>query len=70
MKINQIFQIIKHKFFMIQLIISIAGSENDETFEYAPLEFDPAYLPLEKWTRNHPKEQVLGNPQDGVTTRA
>ena len=39
-------------------------------FEDAPLDFDPAYPPLEKWTRNHPKEQVLGDPQDGVLTRA
>ena len=39
-------------------------------FEDAPLDFDPAYPPLEKWTRNHPKEQALGNLQDSVLTRA
>ncbi|CAI9294101.1 unnamed protein product [Lactuca saligna] len=36
---------------------SNAGSEYDEIFEYAPLEFDPAYRPMEKWTRDHPKDQ-------------
>ena len=50
--------------------ISVAGTENEEMYEDAPLEFDPAYPPLEKWTKNHPKEQVIGNPQDGVLTRA
>ena len=39
-------------------------------FEDAPLEFDPNFPPLEKWTRNHPKEQVIGNLQEGVLTRA
>ena len=34
------------------------------------MDFDPTYPPLEKWTRNHPKEQVIGNQQDGVLTRA
>ena len=41
---------------------SVAGSENEEIYEDAPLDFDPTYPPLEKWTRNHPKEQVIGNP--------
>ncbi|CAI9261149.1 unnamed protein product [Lactuca saligna] len=49
---------------------SNAGSEYDEIFEDAPLEFDPAYPPMEKWTRDHPKDQVIGNPQEGVLTRA
>ncbi|XP_052625954.1 uncharacterized protein LOC128132971 [Lactuca sativa] len=49
---------------------SINGSENDAMFEDAPLDFDPDYPPLEKWTRNHPKEQILGDPQAGVLTRA
>ena len=39
-------------------------------FEDAPLEFDLAYPPLDKWTRNHLKEQVLGDPQAGVLIRA
>ena len=50
--------------------MSVASTENEEMYEDAPLEFDPAYPPLEKWTKNHPKEQVIGNPQDGVLTRA
>ena len=49
---------------------SVTGSENEDMYEDAPLEFNPNFPPLEKWTRNHPKEQVIGNPQDGVLTRA
>ena len=49
--------------------ISITGSKNDEMYEDEPLDFDPTYPPLEKRTKNHPKEQVIGNPQDGVLTR-
>ncbi|CAI9294570.1 unnamed protein product [Lactuca saligna] len=36
---------------------SNAGSENDEIYKDAPLEFDLAYPPMEKWTRDHPKDQ-------------
>ena len=46
------------------------GSEPDNMFEDAPLYFDPAYPPLDKWKRNHPKEQVIGDPQAGVLTSA
>ena len=49
---------------------SIAGSEHDEIFEDAPLDFDPAYPPMEKWTRDDPKDHLIGNPQEGVMTRA
>ena len=51
-------------------IFSVAGFENKDMYEDAPLEFNPDFPQLEKWTRNHPKEQVIGNPQDGVLTRA
>ncbi|XP_052619531.1 uncharacterized protein LOC111895070 [Lactuca sativa] len=50
--------------------ISVAETKNEEVYEDAPLDFDPTYPPLEKWTKSHPKEQVIGNPQDGVLTRA
>ncbi|XP_052621036.1 uncharacterized protein LOC111901200 [Lactuca sativa] len=46
------------------------GLEPDDMFEDAPLDFNPSYPPLDKWTRNHPKEQVLGDPQAGVETRS
>ena len=51
-------------------IADLHSTENDETFEDAPLDFDPAYPPMDKWTRNHPHEQILDDPQVGVLTRA
>ncbi|XP_042758459.1 uncharacterized protein LOC111908400 isoform X2 [Lactuca sativa] len=45
------------------------GSEIEEMFEDAPLDFDPTYPPMDRWTRIHPKE-LLGDPHDGVLTRA
>ena len=50
--------------------ISINGSETDVMFEDALLDFDHNYPPLDKWTRNHPKDQILGDPQAGIMTRA
>lgn len=50
--------------------ISINGSEIDVMFEDALLDFDLNYPPLDKWTRNHPKDQILGDPQAGIMTRA
>ncbi|XP_052625667.1 uncharacterized protein LOC111890076 [Lactuca sativa] len=50
--------------------ISIAETENEEVYEDTPLDFDPAYPPMEKWTKSHPKEYIIGNPQEGVLTRA
>ena len=52
--------------------ISIAGegSKADDIFEDVPLVFDPAYPPMDKQTRDHQKEQVVGNPNSGVLTRA
>lgn len=38
-------------------------SETDGIFEDAPLHFDHAYPLMDRWTRNQPKEQVLGDPQ-------
>ncbi|CAI9299943.1 unnamed protein product [Lactuca saligna] len=37
--------------------ISVVETENDEVYEDAPLNFDRAYPPMEKWTKSHPKEQ-------------
>lgn len=51
-------------------IISIDGSENKEMFKDAPLDFDPAYPPMDKWIKSHPKEQVIGDPLEGVLNRA
>ncbi|XP_052625604.1 uncharacterized protein LOC128132724 [Lactuca sativa] len=53
-----------------QITLQGEGSETDEMFEDAPLDFDPAYPPMEIWTQNHPREQVLSDPQVGVLTRA
>lgn len=47
-----------------------AGSKVDEIFKYASLDFDPAYPPMDKWTCCHPMEHILGDPHDGVMTRA
>ncbi|CAI9293888.1 unnamed protein product [Lactuca saligna] len=44
---------------------SNAGLENDEIYEDAPLEFDPAYPPMEKRTRDHPKDQIMMMIQRG-----
>ena len=46
------------------------GSEAEDVFEDAPLDIDLAYPPLDKWTCNHPKEQVLGDSHVGVLIRA
>ncbi|XP_052622721.1 uncharacterized protein LOC128128007 [Lactuca sativa] len=47
----------------------IMGLENEDLYDDAHLNFDPSYPPLEKRIRDHPKEQVIGNPQIGVLTR-
>ncbi|CAI9269251.1 unnamed protein product [Lactuca saligna] len=44
-------------------------SKEDEVIEDACLDFEPTYPLLDKWTHNHPKEHVLGDPQAGVLTR-
>lgn len=44
------------------------GSETNEIFEDGPLDFDPVYPQMDKWTRSHPKEQVLCDPHVGVMT--
>ncbi|KAL7582803.1 hypothetical protein Lser_V15G42497 [Lactuca serriola] len=54
----------------LNLNVGGEGFEPDDMFEDAPLDFDPAYPPLYRWKGNHPKEQVLGDPQAGVLTRA
>lgn len=52
--------------------ISIAEelSNAEEIFEEAYLDFDPLYPLLEKWTSDHPREQILRNPKSGVLIRA
>lgn len=44
--------------------------ETDEDFEDAPLDFDPTYPPMDKWTRSHPQEHILGDPQAVLLTRS
>ena len=34
------------------------------------MDFDPSFHPMEKWTPDHPKEQIIGNPNYGVLRRA
>ena len=50
-------------------VCSNSGSDNDELYEDARLDFDQAYPPMDKWTKDHPKEKIIGNPQEGVLTR-
>ena len=38
------------------MFIASEGSETDETFKDAPLDFGPAYPPMDRWTRSHPYE--------------
>lgn len=45
-------------------------SDVEEIFKDADLEFDPSFPPMVKWTCNHPKEQIAGNPNYGVLIRA
>ncbi|CAI9294346.1 unnamed protein product [Lactuca saligna] len=45
-------------------VCSIACSDNDELYEDAPLDFDPAYPPMDKWTKDHPKKQIIDFHED------
>jgi len=47
-----------------------AKSDNDEVFQDSESDFHPNYPPFLKWTKDHPLEQILGNPQTGVLTRS
>ncbi|KAI3518357.1 hypothetical protein L1887_06990 [Cichorium endivia] len=39
--------------------------------DIVPPESDPAMIPrLHKWTRNHPPNQIIGNPSSGIQTRS
>jgi len=50
---------------------SIPGeSDNEEVFQDSESDFHPDYLPLIKWTKDHPQDQIIGNPQTGVLTRS
>lgn len=37
-------------------------SDAKDIFEDAHFDFDPTYSPIDKWTRNHPKEQIHSDP--------
>lgn len=49
-------------------------SDLQSEFEDVNVELDPTYdlnyPPLTKWTRDHPKTQVIGKASKGVLTRA
>ncbi|CAI9302019.1 unnamed protein product [Lactuca saligna] len=49
-------------------VCSIAGSENDEMYEDAPLDFDPAYPRMDKWKKDHSKEQIIATIDTSVET--
>ena len=42
----------------------------EEIFEYAYLEFDHAFLPMDNCARDHPKEHILSDPNSRVLTRS
>lgn len=69
---GQIMMMFKVTNFMILDKISISDelSKAGETYEDSHLESDPTFLPMEKWTRDHPKEQIIGNPSSSVLTQA
>lgn len=41
----------------------------EDNFEVIP-EYDPSYPPMVKWTKDHPKTQIIGNPTTSVLTTA
>ena len=45
-------------------------SEFEEINVELNLSLDPNYPPMTKWTRDHPKTQVIGESSSGVLTRA
>ncbi|KAL4578457.1 hypothetical protein LXL04_014580 [Taraxacum kok-saghyz] len=50
--------------------MSDAGTIFEEVISEILPEIDPEYPPMIKWTRDHPKTQIIGNPSDQVLTRA
>ncbi|KAL4590865.1 hypothetical protein LXL04_003810 [Taraxacum kok-saghyz] len=45
-------------------------SEVEETISPNENDYDMNYLPLVKWTRDHPQQQIIGTPSQGIQTRA
>ncbi|KAI3767848.1 hypothetical protein L2E82_18277 [Cichorium intybus] len=45
-------------------------SEAEEIISEINPEYDPNYPPMIKWTRDHPKSQIIGTTSAGVLTRA
>ena len=66
----------------VEIVSSFEGENNNTNEEYTQSEFeeeinvelnpayDPNYPPLLKWTRDHPKTQVIGESSEGVLTRS
>lgn len=56
----------------INVTLSVAEEFFDakEIFKDTNLDFDPSYSPMKKLSSHHPKEQILGNPNFDVLTRA
>ncbi|KAL4573963.1 hypothetical protein LXL04_020785 [Taraxacum kok-saghyz] len=50
--------------------MSDAGTIFEEVISEILPEIDPEYPPMIKWTRDHPKTQIIGNPSDQLLTRA
>ena len=50
------------------------GNESElevvNTHSQIDLDYDVNFPPLTKWTKSHPPNQVIGNPQSGVLTRS
>ena len=50
--------------------MSDAGTIFEEVVSEILPEVDPDYPPMIKWTRDHPKTQIIGSPSSTVLTRA
>ena len=46
------------------------GSKADDIFEDETLDFDLSFPPMDKLTRNHPKDKILGDSNSGDLTRS
>ncbi|KAI3700157.1 hypothetical protein L2E82_44776 [Cichorium intybus] len=49
---------------------SEAQSETKEVFAEINPKYDPNYPPMLKWTKDHPRSQIIGETSAGVLTRA
>jgi len=43
-----------------------SGLDNEDVFQEPESDFHPDYPPLLKWTRDHPQDHIIGNPQTRV----